>query len=67
MIARAPLAGSNAPHALNAFGGYHDDCVIALALANSERYQFKWSGEIRLLPTAPKAARLRARGRVLAG
>jgi hypothetical protein len=28
----------------NAPGGYHDDCVIALALANSERYQFKWTG-----------------------
>jgi hypothetical protein len=51
----------------NAPGGYHDDCVIALALANSERYQFKWTGAIRLLPSAPRAARLTARGRVLAG
>jgi len=32
----------------NAPAGYHDDCVIALALANSERYQFKWSGTARL-------------------
>ena len=51
----------------NAPGGYHNDCVIALALANSERYEFKWTGDIRLLPTAPQAARLRAGGRVLAG
>ena len=51
----------------NAPSGYHDDCVIALALANSERYQFKWSGAIRLVAAAPRAARLRARGRVLAG
>ena len=49
----------------NAPSGYHDDCVIALALANSERYQFKWSGAIRLVAPAPRAARLRARGRVL--
>jgi hypothetical protein len=51
----------------NAPGGYHDDCVIALALANSERYQFKWTGTIRALPPAPRAARLRARGRELVG
>ena len=51
----------------NAPAGYHDDCVIALALANSERYQFKWSGAIRLVAPAPRAARLRARGRALAG
>lgn len=51
----------------NAPSGYHDDCVIALALANSERYQFKWSGAIHVLPPAPKAARLRARARVLVG
>lgn len=31
----------------NAPSGYHDDCVIALALANSARYQFKWTGEIK--------------------
>jgi len=51
----------------NAPSGYHDDCVIALALANAERYQFKWSGAIRLVAAAPRAARLRARGRALAG
>ena len=51
----------------NAPTGYHDDCVIALALANAQRYQFKWSGAIRLVAPAPRAARLRARGRVLAG
>lgn len=27
--------------------GYHDDYVIALALANSERFQFKWTGEAK--------------------
>ena len=32
----------------NAPGGYHDDCVIALALANSERFQFKWTGQARV-------------------
>jgi hypothetical protein len=51
----------------NAPGGYHDDCVIALALANSERYQFKWTGTIRALSPAPRAAWLRARGRELVG
>jgi hypothetical protein len=51
----------------NAPSGYHDDCVIALALANSERFQFKWTGEVRVFPSAPRAARLLARGRVLAG
>ena len=51
----------------NAPAGYHDDCVIALALANAQRYQFKPTGTIHVLPPAPRAARLRARGRVLAG
>lgn len=32
----------------NTPAGYHDDCVIALALANSERLQFKWTGEARI-------------------
>ena len=32
----------------NAPSGYHDDCVIALSLANSARYQFKWIGEARI-------------------
>jgi len=32
----------------NAPSGYHDDCVIALALANSARFQFKWTGEARI-------------------
>ena len=32
----------------NAPGGYHDDCVIALAMANSERFQFKWGGEVAI-------------------
>ena len=51
----------------NAPSGYHDDCVIALALANAQRYQFKPTGAIHVLPPTPKAARLRARGRVLVG
>jgi hypothetical protein len=37
----------------NAPGGYHDDCVIALALANSERFQFKWSGDFSLSSRKP--------------
>lgn len=32
----------------NAPGGYHDDCVIALAMANSERFQFKCGGEVAI-------------------
>ncbi len=32
----------------NAPGGYHDDCVIALALANSGRFEHKWVGEARV-------------------
>lgn len=35
----------------NAPSGYHDDCVIALALANSARFQFKWTGEARMFGT----------------
>ncbi len=32
----------------NAPGGYHDDCVIALALANSARFEHRWTGEARV-------------------
>lgn len=32
-------------------GGYHDDCVISLALANSERYQYKWTGGMKTFCT----------------
>jgi hypothetical protein len=32
----------------NAPGGYHDDCVIALALTNSGRFEHKWAGEVRV-------------------
>lgn len=32
----------------NAPSGYHDDCVIALAMANSERFQFKWTGSFKV-------------------
>jgi hypothetical protein len=32
----------------NAPGGYHDDCVIALALANSGRFEHKWVGQARV-------------------
>jgi hypothetical protein len=56
----------NGPITCNAASGYHDDCVVALALANSERYPFKLADTVGLLPTAPRAARLRARGRELA-
>jgi phage FluMu gp28-like protein len=51
----------------NAPSSYHDDCVIALALANSKRYAFEGSGDIRIIQPVPKAARLWARGRVLVG
>ena len=47
--------------------GYHDDCVIALALANAQRYPFKPTGAIHVLPPTPRAARLRERGGVFAG
>ncbi len=42
----------------NAPGGYHDDCVIALALANSARLEFKHTGAARGEP----ALRQRRRG-----
>jgi hypothetical protein len=51
----------------NAPSGYHDDCVIVLALANSKRYAFEGSGNIRIIQPAPKAARLRTRERALVG
>ena len=43
--------------------GYHDDCVMALALANSERYQFKWTGSMRTFcpKTAPMALKIGVR------
>jgi hypothetical protein len=44
-----------------------DDCVIALALANSKRYAFEGPGNLLIYQPAPKVARLWARGRVLAG
>lgn len=50
----------------NAPSGYHDDCVIALALANSERFQFKWTGEIRTFGHGHHVPRLRPNSRALA-
>ncbi|HMO51489.1 MAG TPA: DUF5615 family PIN-like protein [Kiritimatiellia bacterium] len=47
----------------NAPGGYHDDCVIALALANSERFQFKWTEVARIFGARRVAAGLRLRQR----
>jgi hypothetical protein len=32
----------------NAPGSYHDDCVIALTLAKSGRFEHKWVGEARV-------------------
>lgn len=49
----------------NAPGGYHDDCVIALALANSERFQFKWSGGMNLTTGRRGERPLQAGGRPL--
>jgi hypothetical protein len=51
----------------NAPRGYHDDCVIALALAISKRYAFEESGDIRIIQPALKVARLWAGGRALVG
>jgi hypothetical protein len=50
----------------NAPSGYHDDCVIALALANSERFQFKWTGQARVFGARGVEQRLRAGWRALA-
>ncbi|HMP89712.1 MAG TPA: terminase family protein [Kiritimatiellia bacterium] len=50
----------------NAPSGYHDDCVISMALANSARYQFKWTGDARLFSSIPHTCALRYSGRQLA-
>lgn len=39
----------------NAPGGYHDDCVVSLALANSERHQYKPQHDFNIF-TAPRKA-----------
>ena len=49
----------------NAPGGYHDDCVIALALANSARFQFKWTGEFKTFAPRQQFQRLATRTRTL--
>jgi len=49
----------------NAPSGYHDDCIIALALANSERFQFKWTGEARVFGARRVEPGLRVRSRVV--
>ena len=49
----------------NAPSGYHDDCVIALALANSARYQFKWTAEARIFGARRVELGLRVRSRGL--
>lgn len=46
--------GANGTITYNAPGGYHDDCVIALALANSARFAHMRSGEIKVF--APRNA-----------
>lgn len=45
----------------NAPSGYHDDCVIALALANSQRFEFKYTGELRVFPKRGPEHRLSQR------
>jgi len=49
----------------NAPGGYHDDCVMALALANSERYQYRWTGGMRTFCTKTAPMALKTGGRAL--
>jgi hypothetical protein len=53
----------------NAPSGYHDDCVMALALANHGRWEAESSGSMIALGGIgrPTASRLRRRQRVLAG
>ncbi len=50
----------------NAPGGYHDDCVIALALANSARFEFKHTGAARAFGPARGEPALRPGRRGLA-
>ncbi len=50
----------------NAPGGYHDDCVIALALANSARFEHRWTGEVRVFGARSVEQGLRVGRRVLA-
>jgi hypothetical protein len=45
--------------------GFHDDCVMALALAVSGQFQFKWSGDARVLGRLQKEPRLMLRSRAL--
>lgn len=49
----------------NAPAGYHDDCVVALALANSERFQYKWTGGMRTFCTKMAPMSLKTGGRAL--
>lgn len=49
----------------NAPAGYHDDCVVALALANSERFQYKWTGGMRTFCTKMAPMSLKTGGRTL--
>lgn len=49
----------------NAPGGYHDDCVMALALANAERYQYKWTGGMKTFCTRMAPMSLKTGGRAL--
>ena len=53
----------------NAPSGYHDDCVMALALANHGRWEAESSGSMIALGGIgrPTASRLRRRQRVLSG
>ena len=39
--------------------GFHDDCVIALALANSGRVDVRYVGEMAVLPKPPYIPRVR--------
>ena len=51
----------------NAPSGYHDDCVMALALANHGRWEAESSGKMMALSGGRNQARQRQRERALAG
>ena len=49
---------SNGAITYNAPSGYHDDCVISLALANSQRVTYHYSGSMSLLSHGPNSRAL---------
>lgn len=49
----------------NAPGGYHDDCVVALALANAQRFHYTWTGGMKTFCTRMAPMSLKTGGRAL--